>query len=90
MRPTSRRSRRRRAEAGSAGLQRNASQTKLPSEAISAGGITTLPNIREFPCTDVLTLPPQGDQPQDGRERAGDRQIRAEVDADQQRTRDVR
>jgi hypothetical protein len=42
------------------------------------------------PRTDFLTIPPQGNKPEDRCERAGDGHVRSKVDTNQKRTSDLR
>ena len=58
-------------------------QIAAASAAIKAGGVTSSAELEERPGADLDLLAAQRHQPQDGRERTGDREIRSEVDADQ-------
>jgi hypothetical protein len=48
------------------------------------GGITTAPSLKG-PCADSLPVTTERQGPQNGGQRAGDRQVLAEVEPDQQR-----
>ena len=57
--------------------------SRRSSESNSAGGITTSPSLRNANAPRDVSFASERDQPENGGERAGHRQIRTEIDANQ-------